>query len=80
MIADIAKQRETADAAYKKLYTKNPRNVRRSVAYARMRRYWGDNALAKTILAPHMEGPNPNPLVKALSDELNAAKRSRTWS
>ncbi len=75
MIADIAKQRATAAAAYKKLYTKNPRNMRASVAYARHAAFWGDVALAKTILAPHLEAPNANPLVKALADELDAGKK-----
>lgn len=75
MIADIAKQRSTAEAAYKKLYTKNPRNVRASVAYARHAAFWGDAALAKTIIAQHLEQPNPNPLVKALSDELAVGKK-----
>ena len=54
---------------------KNPRNVRASVAYARHAAYWGDPALAKTIIAPLLEGPNPNPLVKALADELDAGKK-----
>jgi len=75
MIADLANQRNTAAAAYKKLHEKNPRNVRASVAYARHAAFWGDAAQAKKILVPHLEASNPNPLAKALSDELEAGKK-----
>jgi tetratricopeptide (TPR) repeat protein len=75
MIADLAKERTIAATAYKKLHGKNPRNVRASVAYARHAAFWGDAALAKTIIAPHLEAPNPNPLVKAFADELESGKK-----
>ncbi len=75
MIADLAKQRSTAAAAYKKLYDKNPRNVRALVAYARHAAFWGDLDLAKTLIKTQLEAPSPNPLVKAFADELESGKK-----
>ncbi|WP_088345295.1 MULTISPECIES: tetratricopeptide repeat protein [Rhodomicrobium] len=75
MIADLAGQRKTAASAYKKLHEKTPRNVRVSVAYARHAAYWGDKALAKKILEPHMSTSSPNPLVQSLADEIDAGKK-----
>ncbi len=75
MIADLAGQRRTAAAAYKKLYEKTPRNVRIAVAYARHAAFWGDKVLANKILKPVLEASNPNPLVQGLSDELEAGKK-----
>jgi tetratricopeptide (TPR) repeat protein len=75
MIADLAQQRRTAAALYKKLYDANPKNVRVAVAYARHAAHWGDDKLAKSLLQPHLELPNANPLVQALEDEIEAGKK-----
>jgi tetratricopeptide (TPR) repeat protein len=75
MIADLAKQRRTAEAIYKKLLETNQRNVRLAVSYARHAAHWGDKALAKTILKPHMESANPNPLVQALLNEIDSDQK-----
>ena len=76
MIADLAKQRKTAAAIYKKLMDANQRNVRLAVSYARHAAYWGDEALAKTILKPYMESANPNPLVQALLAEIDSDQKT----
>lgn len=75
MIADLAKQRRTAGALYKDLYKTHSRNVRVSAAYARHAAYWGDKDLAKTILKPHLDLANPNPLIQALAREIDAGKK-----
>jgi tetratricopeptide (TPR) repeat protein len=75
LIADLSKQRKTADAIYKKLLEANPRNVRLAVSYARHAAHWGDKALAKTILKPHVETANPNPLVQSLLTEIDSDQK-----
>jgi tetratricopeptide (TPR) repeat protein len=75
LIADLASQRRTAEAIYKKLHTNNQRNVRIVLTYARHLANWGDTDGAKKTLAPLMETPTPNPLVLSLSQNIAAGKK-----
>jgi tetratricopeptide (TPR) repeat protein len=75
MISDLAKQRRGAASLYKQLYKAHPKNVRVSVAYARHAAHWGDVKLAKQILGAHLVPAQPNPLVKALADEIDTGKK-----
>jgi tetratricopeptide (TPR) repeat protein len=74
MIADLAKRRSTADELYQTLHKNNPKNVRILVAYARHAAHWKGDDLAKSILKPHLELVNPNPLVQSLADDIEAGK------
>jgi tetratricopeptide (TPR) repeat protein len=75
LIADVLKKREIAKKAYAELYETKPRAVRAIEAYVRHAVYWGDKELAQKVLAPHVTGVNPNPLLKALSDDIAAGKK-----
>jgi tetratricopeptide (TPR) repeat protein len=70
MIADLSKQRKTAEALYKQLSKSNPRNLRIAVGYARHAAFWGDKPTAMKLLEPHLAGTHPNPLVKEVADEI----------
>jgi tetratricopeptide (TPR) repeat protein len=75
LIADLAKKRNISRQAYAQLFKKNPRNVRAVEAYARHAAFWGDKELAEKVLKPHLSVPNPNPLLKALADDIAAGKK-----
>lgn len=72
MIADLAKQRKTGEALYKQLIKANPRNLRIAASYARHLGHWGDKPAAMKVLEPHLVGPHPNPLVKAVVTEIES--------
>jgi tetratricopeptide (TPR) repeat protein len=74
-IADLAKKRSVSRQAYAQIFKKNPRNLRAVEAYARHAAHWGDTELAEKILKPHLAAPNPNPLLKALADDIEAGKK-----
>jgi tetratricopeptide (TPR) repeat protein len=74
MIADIAKRRNVARAAYEQLHAKSSRSVRTIEAYARHAAFWGDKDLALEILKPGLTTPNPNPLLKAIANDLAAGR------
>jgi tetratricopeptide (TPR) repeat protein len=75
MLADLAKKKAISRKAYEQLFKKNPRNLRSIEAYARHAAFWGDKELAQQILKPHVSVNNPNPLLKALGDEIEAGKK-----
>lgn len=74
-IADLAKKKNISRQAFQTLFKKNPRNLRAVEAYARHAAYWGDKDLAEKILKPHLVQPTPNPLLKALADDIAAGKK-----
>jgi tetratricopeptide (TPR) repeat protein len=74
-IADLAKKKNISRQAYQQLFRKNPRNLRAVEAYARHAAFWGDKELAEKILKPHLTAPTPNPLLKALSDDIASGKK-----
>ena len=75
LIADLAKKKIVSRQAYTQLFKKNPRNLRAVEAYARHAAFWGDKELAEKILKPHLAPTNPNPLLKALADDIAANKK-----
>ena len=75
LLADVAKKRSIARQAYSQLFKKNARNLRAVEAYARHAAHWGDKELAERILKPYLAAPTPNPLLKALSDDIEAGKK-----
>lgn len=72
LIADLAKRRNVAKSAYEQLYAKSSRNLRTVEAYARHAAFWGDKELALQILKPALASPTPNPLLKAVADDIAA--------
>ena len=74
-IADLAKKKTVSRQAYQQLFRKNPRNLRAVEAYARHAAFWGDKELAEKILKPHLAMPTPNPVLKALADEIAEGKK-----
>ena len=75
LIADLAKKKTISRQAYTQLFKKNPRNLRAVEAYARHAAFWGEKELAEKILKPHLAATNPNPLLKALADDIAANKK-----
>ena len=75
LLADVARKRSISRQAYAQLFKKNPRNLRAVEAYARHAAHWGDKELAEKILKPHLAAPNPNPLLKALADDIEAGRK-----
>jgi tetratricopeptide (TPR) repeat protein len=75
LIADLAKKKTASRQAYQQLFKKNPRNLRAVEAYARHAAFWGDKELAEKVLKPHLVSTNPNPLLKALADDIAANKK-----
>jgi tetratricopeptide (TPR) repeat protein len=75
MVADIAKKKANSRKAYEQLFKKNTRSPRAIEAYARHAAFWGEKDLAEKILKPHLTVSNPNPLLKALGDDIAAGKK-----
>jgi tetratricopeptide (TPR) repeat protein len=75
LLADLAKKKAISRKAYEQIYKKNPRNLRAIEAYARHAAFWGDKELAEKIIQPHLAVNNPNPLLKALGDDIKAGKK-----
>jgi len=75
MLADLTKKKAVARQAYTQIHRKNPRNLRTTEAYARHAAHWGEKDLADKILKPHLATNNPNPLLKALADDIAAGKK-----
>jgi len=75
MLADLAKKKTLARQAYAQVLKKNPRSLRAAEAYARHAAFWGDKDLAEKVLKPHLATTNPNPLLKALADDIAAGKK-----
>jgi tetratricopeptide (TPR) repeat protein len=71
----LAKKKAVSRQAYQQLYKKNSRNLRAIEAYARHAAFWGDKDLAEKILKPHLAPTNPNPLLKALYDDIAENKK-----
>jgi tetratricopeptide (TPR) repeat protein len=75
LLADLAKKKAVSRQAFQQLFKKNPRNLRAIEAYARHAAFWGDKELAEKILKPNLATTTPNPLLKALADDIAANKK-----
>lgn len=70
MMSDLAGRAAQAQQSFADDYRKNPTHPRVAEAYARHAAHWGDRALAEKVLAPLMSHTSPNPLLKALSEDI----------
>jgi len=77
LIADVAGQRQDANAAFERSFRANSRMLRTALAYARHAAHQGSPKLAKTILnglTDDRTEDDPNVLIRQLTEEIDAGK------
>lgn len=77
MLSDLTGKPAQALQTYAEAYRKTPNNARIAEAYARHAAHWGDKGLALKLLAPFTSHTSPNPLLKALNDDVNQGRQPK---